>query len=117
MNFLNEQTGRVFGTRGYGGEVPFNLRKKACELFADMQSGSDTLLVQGVIDCFFEEEGQWVLVDYKTDYVDSPERINELAQRYRIQMDLYAEALEQITGKPVKERILCLLHANQAVSM
>lgn len=118
MNFLNSQTGRrIRNAEGVRREVPFNLRKKACELFADMQSGSDTLLVQGVIDCFFEEEGQWVLVDYKTDYVDSPERINELAQRYRIQMDLYAEALEQITGKPVKERILCLLHANQAVSM
>ena len=53
MNFLNSQTGRrIRNAEGVRREVPFNLRKKACELFADMQSGSDTLLVQGVIDCF-----------------------------------------------------------------
>jgi ATP-dependent helicase/nuclease subunit A len=75
------------------------------------------LLIQGVIDCFFEEEGQWVLVDYKTDYVNSVQRLQELAQQYRVQMDLYTEALEQITGKPVKERILYFLSANQAINV
>lgn len=61
-------------------EVPFNYRKKAHEIMDNMQPGHDTLLIQGVIDCFFEEEGQWVIVDYKTDYVDSPERVNELVK-------------------------------------
>jgi ATP-dependent exoDNAse (exonuclease V) beta subunit len=41
----------------------------------------------------------------------------ELAQQYRVQMDLYTEALEQITGKPVKERILYFLSANQAINV
>jgi ATP-dependent helicase/nuclease subunit A len=117
-DFLNSEIGRrIRRAGGLRREVPFNLRKKAGQLFPDMPPVNDTLLVQGVIDCFFEEDGQWVLVDYKTDYVDSPQKVKELAERYRIQMNLYAEALEQITGKPVKERILCLLHANQAVSM
>ncbi len=98
-------------------EVPFNYRKKAHEIMDNMQPGHDTLLIQGVIDCFFEEEGQWVIVDYKTDYVDSPERVNELVKLYQKQMNLYSEALEQITGKPVRERILYFLSINQAIKI
>ncbi len=65
---------------------------------------SDELVViQGIIDAFFEEEDGLVLYDYKTDRVDSPE---ELAGRYTIQLDFYERALAQITGKPVKERYL-----------
>ena len=53
-------------------------------------------------------------MDYKTDYVDSPERVNELVKLYQKQMNLYSEALEQITGKPVRERI-CLLYTSRCV--
>jgi ATP-dependent helicase/nuclease subunit A len=99
------------------GKFPLTSEKKADELINHLQPNDDTLLIQGVIDCFFEEEGQWVLVDYKTDYVNSVQRLQELAQQYRVQMDLYTEALEQITGKPVKERILYFLSANQAINV
>ncbi|HHY83826.1 MAG TPA: helicase-exonuclease AddAB subunit AddA, partial [Clostridiales bacterium] len=116
--FLDSETGRrIRSAVNVRREVPFNYRKKACEVMKDWASNDDTLLIQGVIDCFFEEEGQWVLVDYKTDYVDSEEKVTQTADRYRIQIDLYTEALEQITGKPVKERILCLLSINRAVKM
>ncbi|MDE6686695.1 MAG: helicase-exonuclease AddAB subunit AddA [Lachnospiraceae bacterium] len=63
----------------------------------------ETVLVQGVIDVYFEEEDGLVLLDYKTDRVAEPE---ELRSRYHIQMELYARALEQITRKPVKERLI-----------
>lgn len=116
--FLNSETGRrIRNAADVRREVPFNFRKKADEMIDNLQSNDDTLLIQGVIDCFFEEEGQWVLVDYKTDYVNSMQKVKELTQRYRIQMDLYTEALEQITGKPVKERILYLLSINQAINL
>ncbi|HHT64692.1 MAG: helicase-exonuclease AddAB subunit AddA [Caldicoprobacterales bacterium] len=116
--FFNSETGfRIRNADGVRREVPFNFRKKADELINHLQPNDDTLLIQGVIDCFFEEEGQWVLVDYKTDYVNSVQRLQELAQQYRVQMDLYTEALEQITGKPVKERILYFLSANQAINV
>jgi len=52
---------------------------------------------------FFEEEGSLVVADYKTDVINSPK---ELADRYRVQLDYYQEALEHLTGKPVKEKIL-----------
>ena len=65
--------------------------------------GEETVLIQGIIDVFFEEENGLVLLDYKTDSVDS---MKELWNRYETQLDYYQEALQKLTGKPVKERIL-----------
>ncbi|MGN0776421.1 MAG: 3'-5' exonuclease, partial [Candidatus Ventricola sp.] len=65
-------------------------------------------LVQGVIDCCFEEGGQWVLVDYKTD---SPRDVQAVLSKHRPQLDVYADALERITRMPVKERVLYLVRA------
>ena len=65
-------------------------------------------LVQGVIDCCFEEDGQWVLVDYKTD---SPRDVQAVLHKHRPQLNVYADALLRITGMEVKERILYLVRA------
>ena len=67
------------------------------------QDGS-VQLVQGIVDCCFMENGQWVLVDYKTDR-DAAGAI----ERHRGQLALYAQALEGITGTPVRDRILYLV--------
>ena len=72
---------------------------------------NETLLVQGSVDCCFEEDGGWILLDYKTDRADDTD---ELIERYRPQLALYARALHEITGKPVKETWLCLLTAGTA---
>lgn len=71
------------------------------------RDGSEQL-VQGVIDCCFEEGGQWVLVDYKTD---SPGDVRAAIERHRPQLEIYAEALARITGMPVRERVLYLVRA------
>ena len=60
-------------------------------------------LVQGVIDLCFVEDGQWVLLDYKTDYYEDP---TLLKKRYGPQLRLYRQALEAITRRPVKETCL-----------
>ena len=78
-------------------EWAFNLR---------MQEGDERTLLQGVIDVCFLEDGEWVLVDYKTDHVGD---LEALIERYRPQVVVYAKALERITGRRVKERILFLL--------
>ncbi|GHU41306.1 ATP-dependent helicase/nuclease subunit A [Clostridia bacterium] len=83
-------------------EKPFVMGKAGEEVFREMGGGT-MVLIQGIIDAFFEEEGELVLVDYKTD---SGKTTEELIGRYRIQMELYQEALERATGKKVKERIL-----------
>ena len=68
----------------------------------DWDSG-ERILIQGIIDAFFEEDGALVLVDYKTDYVTEGEI---LKKRYRTQLEYYRRALEQITGSKVKESYL-----------
>jgi len=65
-------------------------------------------LVQGVIDCCFEEDGKWVLIDYKTD---SPSDIPTVMEKHRPQLEIYADALERITLMPVRERMLYLVRA------
>ena len=62
----------------------------------------EMIVVQGVVDAAFVEDGQWVLVDYKTDRQFSEETLN----MYRLQLAIYSGALESITGMQVKERIL-----------
>ncbi len=86
-------------------EWPFNLRRE--------ENGERTLL-QGVIDCCFLEDGQWVLVDYKSDRVSDP---SVLVERYRPQIALYASALETITGIPVRERIMFLLDLETGITV
>ena len=61
------------------------------------------MLIQVIIVVFFEEDGEIVVADYKTDRVDSGQ---ELAAKYKTQLDYYAHALQQLTGKRVKEKIL-----------
>ena len=67
----------------------------------DRPEGRESLMLQGVVDLYFEEDGALVLVDYKTDSVKDPAVLQE---RYRVQLELYERALVQSTGKPVKER-------------
>ncbi len=80
-------------------EWPFNLR---------VDSRGERLLVQGVIDCCFLEGNEWVLLDYKTDRAEDPAA---LVERYRPQIGWYAKALAEITGIPVREKLICLLRA------
>lgn len=63
----------------------------------------EIVLIQGIVDAYLEEEDGILLLDYKTDVIESP---RELTDRYRAQLDYYKEALESLTGKPVKEKLL-----------
>ena len=74
----------------------------------------EMVLMQGIIDVYFEEEGQIVVADYKTDRVNSPE---ELVNRYYLQLDYYAEALERLTGKNVKEKIIYSFALNEEIRL
>ena len=65
----------------------------------------ETVMVQGIIDAFFEEDGELVLMDYKTDAVQ--ENVKDvLTKRYRTQLLYYEQALSQITGKKVREKVI-----------
>lgn len=88
-------------------EQPFSYRLPAGEVYreAEGEAAEEGILIQGVIDCLFVEPDGIVLVDYKTDRVAGigPE---QAAQRYDIQIGLYARAVADIWRKPVKETYL-----------
>lgn len=83
-------------------EQPFVLGLPASRLKKEFPE-EEQVLIQGIIDAFFEEDGEIVVVDYKTDRVSSAK---ELAEKYRAQIDYYTEAIERLTHKRVKEKIL-----------
>ena len=91
-------------------ELPFFTQLSSVEYDSNLNVetyAGEKIRLQGIIDCFFEEEDGIVLLDYKTDYVDD-NNINEVIQRYKLQIKYYKDALEKITGKNVKESYLYL---------
>ncbi len=97
------RAGRLYKEQPFVLGLPANLLKST---FPE----EETVLIQGIIDVFFEEEDGYVVLDYKTDAV---ERAEELISRYQVQLRYYAQALEQMSGygavgggKPVKEQII-----------
>ena len=97
-------------------EQPFVLGMDAKEVREDWPEG-EMILVQGVIDAFFEEDGELVVVDYKTDRVSEEDGEIVLVRRYKKQMELYAKALEQITGKNVKAKVIYSLGLGREVTV
>ncbi len=83
-------------------EQPFVMGVPAYEADPTLKS-EQLVLVQGIIDLYFEEDDELVLVDYKTDSVKDAQ---QLIDRYQTQMDLYARALAAATGKKVKEKLI-----------
>ncbi|MGV3152510.1 helicase-exonuclease AddAB subunit AddA [Sarcina ventriculi] len=75
---------------------------------------NEKLRLQGIIDCFFEEDDGIVLLDYKTDYVENGKE-KEILDKYKVQIDLYTETLERVIGKKVKERYLYLFGIDKEV--
>ncbi|MBR3836069.1 MAG: helicase-exonuclease AddAB subunit AddA [Clostridia bacterium] len=77
---------------------------KACELYHDLDVPCDeTVVIQGYVDCAFVEDGELVIVDYKTDRGVTAE---ELRERYRTQLKMYEFALAECTGMPVKGTLI-----------
>ncbi len=87
-------------------EQPFVLGIPATDIFQIEEakpSCKETVLVQGIIDAYFEEDNEITLIDYKTDQVKTAQ---ELVTRYEEQLTYYGRALEQLTGKTVKEKLI-----------
>ena len=106
LTFLNSSLARRMQRADSQGklwrEQPFVMGLPANRLDENCPD-TEQVLIQGIIDIFFEEEGKIVVADYKTDAVNTPE---ELIRRYKVQLDYYQEALEKLTGKEVSEKII-----------
>ena len=96
--FSSDLGKRLINAKRIERELPFSMLFEGKRVYDTLEDGED-LFLQGIIDTAFEENGEWILVDYKTDRVKSGE---DLIKRYKIQMDLYKEALQRLTGMPVK---------------
>lgn len=108
--FFQSQLGQEMRQAAAGGhlhrEQPFVMGRRACEIFEGREE-EDMVLVQGIIDGYYESGDGIVLMDYKTDSLKVGEE-HYLLERYQTQMDLYRKALEEMTGKRV---IRCVLYS------
>lgn len=110
--FFNSDLGqRLIASKRVERELPFSMLFDGNRVYSDVENG-ERLFLQGIIDTVFVEDDQWVLVDYKTDRVKSGD---ELIRRYKIQMDLYKEALERLTNMPVKASYIYSFCLHEAV--
>lgn len=115
--FLTSNLGeRLRQARKIYQELPFSFTLKACELYEEVETREETIMVQGVIDVLFEEEDGFTLVDYKTDYARE-DNIQQLVETYQIQLELYARAVEKILRQKVKEKILYSFTLGRAISI
>ena len=96
-------------------EFKFSLLADAAEYFPD--AGGEQVLLQGVVDCCFEEDGALTVVDYKTDAVRSDEELAARAAYYAGQLRAYAAALRRIFQKPVREGVLYFLSCGKEVAV
>ena len=89
--------------RGPFREIPFSITIPVGK--------SDVSLVQGMIDCWFIENAEAVLIDYKSDTISGTQadKARILSERYSVQLDYYAKAIEAASGLKVKERIIWLI--------
>ncbi|MEH7383675.1 helicase-exonuclease AddAB subunit AddA [Bacillus sp. JJ1533] len=103
---------RMLAAESVRREIPFSVAIPAAKAYADWSDAQqENVLIQGVIDCIFEDEKGIVLIDYKTDAITGKfrnfeEAKPELEDRYRVQLELYSKAIEHIWRKPLNERYL-----------
>lgn len=98
-------------------EVPFFMELPCNEVYKELHEAiykEEKVMLQGIIDCYFEEEENLVLLDYKTDYVKD---ISEIKERYKLQIYYYSKALEAMTGKSIKSKYLYLFSINKMIEM
>lgn len=111
--FANSPLGRrIAASPQLRREQPFNIM---------LEVNGSMAAVQGIIDCCFEEDGAWVLLDYKTTRVESAaelaRRAPQLRKTYAAQMVIYRRALEAATGMPVRETYLYLTNLGETIRM
>lgn len=116
--FAGELGRRLAAARRVMREVPFSRTVPAGRIRPDLAgnpAAEEPVLIQGVIDCLFEdEEGRLVLVDYKTDRIWDG-HVEAAAERHRFQLELYAESIGIILGRNVDEAHVFFFDAAQAV--
>ncbi|NLP49020.1 MAG: helicase-exonuclease AddAB subunit AddA [Clostridiales bacterium] len=115
--FESDLAKRLFKSSKVMREKKFTIRVAAGELYPDLdlppQVSGENVVVQGIVDCAFVEDGKLVLLDYKTDKVQNA---RELLEKYSSQLAVYKKALEMVTGLKVGESYIYSFELGQAIT-
>jgi len=115
--FYNSNIGkRMISSNRVYREEPFIVKKKPHEVDIQYSGNEESILLQGVIDCYFYEGDEIVLVDYKTDSLYN-KTTKDVLNSYKEQILEYRQALETLTGKKVKESYIYLLSVNNFITV
>ena len=99
-------------------EIPFCIEVNCNEIYPSLcmeTETEDTVLLQGAVDCCFEEKDKIILIDFKTDYVPKGNE-DKIKQMYEVQIMYYAKAISQIFCKPVDEKYIYLFWNNKSIA-
>ena len=107
---------RMLASKEIYRELPFTRLVDASRFFPNV---NDKIFIQGIVDVLFKDGDDWVLIDYKTDRIASGDDIasNLIKEKYRLQIELYSEALEAILHKKIKERYLYLFSGDVLIDV
>lgn len=115
--FTSELGQRMLASRRLEREFKFSLLAPAARYYAEAEDSEDQVLLQGVVDCWFEEsDGTITVVDFKTDRV-SEDTVAQRAEGYRGQLEAYTAALSEVMGVTVGRKLLWFFAVNHAVEI
>ena len=96
-------------------EKPFYINVSANKIYEEQLD--ECILVQGIIDLYYiDKNDKLILLDYKTDYVEKGKE-DELVEKYKVQLDLYAEALEQSLQRKVEKKYIYSLYLGKEIEI
>ena len=116
-NFFASKIGqRMIQSEEIYRELPFSRLIDASRFFPNV---NDKIFIQGIIDVLFRDGDQYILIDYKTDRVEEndPSVEDRMRERYGLQINLYAEAVEAIINKKISEKYLYMLNGEKLIKM
>jgi len=118
LNFFHSELGqRMLHSRRLEREFKFSLLAPAAQYYPEAAGSEDQVLLQGVVDCWFEEaDGTITVVDFKTDRV-SEDTVAARAESYRGQLEAYTAALSQVMGVTVGKKLLWFFAVNRPVEI
>jgi ATP-dependent helicase/nuclease subunit A len=114
--FASKLSDRILSSEKVMREKKFTIEVPVGEIYPDEAeiAGDEMMMIQGIADCAFLENGELVVVDYKTDRLKTEE---DFRRKYSSQVLLYKKALEQSTGYKVKETLLYSFHLGKEISV
>ncbi len=71
----------------------------------DERYNDEKIMLRGIVDLYFEENDEIIIVDYKTDYIDEVNK-DKVVNRYKLQLEIYQRVIERVTGKKVIAKCL-----------